>query len=273
MRNLFQLFIKYNFIILFIFLEIFCFRLIIGYNSFHRSKFFSSSNTLVGNLYTKISRITTYLSLAKENDELNQENSRLRSLLYKTNHKLIDSICIIRDSSLNAKYLFSPSLVINNSVNRQLNYLTLDKGSEDGIEPGMGIISKKGVIGIIKNVSNNYSTAYSLLNNRIKISAKLKKNNYFGSLSWDGKSYKQTKLNEIPFHADVNIGDTVVTSGYSSTFPPNICLGVVSKIGSSSGGTFHNITIELSEDFKNVTYVNIIHNLYKKEQEKLEEKI
>jgi rod shape-determining protein MreC len=163
------------------------------------------------------------------------------------------------------KYAYISARIISNSVNQQQNYLTLDKGSEDGIRPDMGIISAGGVAGIITNVSPSYSTGLSLLNTRWNVSAKLSKNNYFGSLVWDGKNYREALLNEIPFHVDVAVGDTIVTSGFSSFFPEGITLGTVESFAKPGGDSFYTIRVKLSVDFKSLSYVEVIENNKKAE--------
>jgi len=167
-------------------------------------------------------------------------------------------------------YFYTSAKVINQTVNKQHNFLTLNKGSNVGIRPEMGVISADGVIGIVVNVSKKFSTVISLLNLDFRVSAKLAKNNYFGSLHWDGKDYRKVKLDEIPYHIDVNRGDTVITSGYSSIFPEGIVIGTVSN-SEVKGGNFYEIEVDLSVDFKSLAFVDVISNLHREEQKVLEE--
>lgn len=151
-----------------------------------------------------------------------------------------------------------------------MNYITLNKGSLQGIKPEMAVVTSQGVVGVVKSVSQNFSTAISLLNSRLKISAKIKKNNYFGSVSWDGMNYREARLFEIPIHVSIQPGDTIVTSGFSSIFPEGLMLGTIQEIEPSSGGNFHEVTILLSNDFKALSYVKIIGDLMKSERVELE---
>jgi rod shape-determining protein MreC len=159
--------------------------------------------------------------------------------------------------------------VINNSVNKQKNYFTLDKGKLHGLKVDMAVTSGTGVAGLIVGCSENFSVAISLLNLDFRLSARIKSNGYFGSLSWDGRNYRHAVLNEIPQHITVNKGDTIETTSYSAVFPEGILVGTVSDL-KKSGSDFYKITIELSTDFKKLQYVNVIGNMKRNEQLELE---
>jgi rod shape-determining protein MreC len=210
-----------------------------------------------------------YLSLTRVNEELAKENVRLHNLQVKSYKVAVDSSFLFVDSLYQQQYIYRWAKVINNSVNKQLNYITLNKGSLQGIEPEMAVVTNAGIIGKILSVSRNYSTVISLLNKRLKVSAKVKKNNHFGPLSWDGKDYRKVKLYDIPSHVDVAVGDTIVTSGYS-VFPEGKLIGTVSTVESKSGGNFHDISVDLSIDFKQISYAEVIGDLLKKERLELE---
>jgi rod shape-determining protein MreC len=167
-------------------------------------------------------------------------------------------------------YIFTSAKVISNSVNKQLNYITLNKGSRHGIKPDMGIIDASGIVGVITDVSPNYSTGLSMLNRRLSVPAKITKNNYFGSLVWDGENYNSADLREIPFHIIVNVGDTVVTSGYSNVFPEGIMIGTIKKFDVESGTNFYNIKVELSTNFKTLKYVEVVQNTKRSELKNIE---
>ena len=137
------------------------------------------------------------------------------------------------------------------------------------MKPGMAVVSSDGVVGVIFNVSRHYATVISLLNTRLNISAKFKKNDYFGALQWDGKSYQKAILNEIPHHVEINVGDSIITSGYSTIFPEGIQIGTVQDFV-VKGGNFYEISVILSTDFKKLRFVNVISNLKKKDQLDLE---
>jgi len=162
--------------------------------------------------------------------------------------------------SINVRYRFIPAEVINNSINRQNNFITLNKGKKDGIRPEMGIVGPTGIVGIITHVSGHYSSGATVLNRRWRVSAKLKNSNYFGSLVWDGLSYQTAQLNEIPFHVELAAGDTIVTSGYSTVFPEGIMIGQIKKVDIGSGDNFYAIDVSLSTNFMTLTYVEVVED-------------
>ena len=273
MRNLIRILIKYHFFILFVIIEIFSLFLLINYNDYQRKSFLQSSNVLIGNIYKSHSAITGYLALKEENKRLAFENSFFRTKLISSYRNLSTLNKTVKDTIYKQQYIFTSAKVINNSVNRQNNYLTLDKGSINGIKPEMAVLSSNGIVGIVKCVSKNFSTVISLLNSKLKISVKLKKSNEVGSLAWDGWDYTRAKLNEIPFHVKLKPGDTIITSGYSAMFPEGIFVGTVLKSNIPVGSNFYDITMKLSTNFNNISYVYIVTNLYKDEQKNIEKEL
>ena len=265
MRSLLRFLTKIYFFLFFILLEVFCLILIVNFNNYQKIVFTNSTNNFIGNIYKKSSTIYSIFNLKEVNTYLSEENTRLRNRLEKIQaSSKTDSI--YTDS---AGYIFINSKVISNSVNHSNNYITLDKGKKDGIKTGMGIISSKGIVGIITNVSEHFSLGPTILNKKWKVSARIKKNNYFGSLSWDGKDYRYAILNEIPIHVKLNIGDTIVTSSYSSVFPEGYLIGQIESFNHKQGDNFYKIKIRLSTNFMTLRHVNIIKNFYYNELENL----
>jgi len=170
-------------------------------------------------------------------------------------------------------FRFTPARVINNSVNKQQNYITLNKGRKDGIKPDQGILSPQGIVGVVTSVSESYSTGLSLLNPRWSVSAKLQKSGFYGSLSWNGEDYQLLDLLEIPFHVKLAVGDTVVTSGHSSIFPEGLLIGVVEEYAQPEGENYYDIKVRLATNFKSIRYVEVIENLKKDELVNLENSI
>jgi rod shape-determining protein MreC len=210
-----------------------------------------------------------YFGLTEVNRELSEENAFLRSELaeiYLKPDSAIAQKLVIQESIYN----FISAKVINNSVNRQYNYITLNKGRKDGIRPDMGIINSDGVVGLITNVSESFSVGFSLLNKRWGVSAKHKKSGTFGPISWDGSDFKYANLNGIPFHVNLAVGDTIVTSSYSSVFPEGLLIGTISEFEKPSGENYYNIKIQLAANFKALSFVGVIDNLKKEEIETLE---
>ena len=224
---------------------------------------------MTGFYHSKIFSITEYLNLRETNERLALENSRLKNILEKAYRS--DEIFFYKqvDADTKQQYYMTSAKIINNSVNKKHNFLTLNKGIEQGVRPGMAVISSEGVVGIIFGASNKFSTVISLLNTNLKISTKIKKNDYFGSLAWDGNDYRHAILSGIPYHVNIGKGDTIVTSGHSSIFPENILIGVIEDY-STEGGNFYEINVRLSTNFKRIRYIDVISNLSKEEQLDLE---
>jgi rod shape-determining protein MreC len=261
MRNLLELINKHNHLILFILLEIFALFLIFQNSQFHKAAFLNSTNTISANSFNLVSNIREYFSLKKSNELLLFENAKLKSLISYQNKNNLKSLDPFQHIS---------ATIINNSVAKSNNYLTLDKGRLDGIKKGMGVVSSRGVIGIIKETSKHFSTVLSILHSQSKISVSIKKNNHFGSLQWDGKSYKNARIYDIPSHVNLKIGDTITTSGFSYIFPSNIDVGIICQIETENDDKFHKIKITFLEDLKQLKYVNVCESLYKNEKINLE---
>ena len=258
MRSLLRLLIKNYPFLLFLLLEVISVVFIVNYNSFQRASFLNSSNAVSASIYSWYSGVVQYFRLAKVNSDLTAENADLRNKIDQLEISHMDSVSPVFNNDSTFHYI--AARVINNSVNKQQNYITLNKGRKDGVKPDQGIISSKGVIGIITNVSESYSMGLTILNPRWSVSAKLKKSGYYGSLAWNGLDYKRVVLNEIPFHVQLAQGDTVVTSGYSSVFPEGILIGTVETLSRPEGENYYQIQVLLSADFKSVTHVEIIEN-------------
>jgi rod shape-determining protein MreC len=271
MSNFIQFLIRHHFGFLFIILEIIAFILIVSYNQDQRAIYLSSSSQFSGGIYSSINNIEQYFSLNKVNKELADENAFLRSQMPDSYTQAKDYFTLVGDSTTDKHYKYRSCRVVNNTIRKHFNYITLNKGKKDGIKTDMGILSNRGVIGIVIKCNDHYSTALSILNPRLKVSAKLKDTGFFGSISWNNKSPHYVILDEIPEHAEVKLGEQVVTSGYSSTFPEGILIGTVDEILHPEGESFFKIKVKLSVDFANIGYVEVVENVFQKEQLKLEE--
>jgi len=243
--------------------------LVLRYNPFQRESFASSINDISGFVYEKYKGVTTYFNLKDENSILLNENANQKSnILKKSGYTFTDTnrTETIREK----KYQLISSRIINLTVNRRNNYFILDKGRKDGVEKDMGVIGSEGIAGIIISVSQNYSSAISILNTRTGISAKISENGYLGIVVWDGIDYKKCTLKEIPDFVELNIGDSVLTSGYSSIFPENELIGIVNNFKIIEGSGFQDVELMLSTNFKKLYYVYIIKNNDKDEIKDLE---
>ena len=269
MRSLLNFLLRIHFLLLFILIEVFSFSLLVNNNNFHKARFVNFTRQFAGKFYDKTTKLKEYLSLVEENERLAKENNRLLNIIestYKSDDFFFRSI---NDTILNQRYKYTSARVINNSINKKHNFLTLDKGRQQGLKPEMAVVSNGSIVGVVKGVSNNYATVISLLNLDLRISAKVKKNGYFGSLNWKGSDYQSAILNEIPLHANILVGDTIVTSGYSSIFPEGVLIGFIKDFEDKSG-SFYEIEVELSTEFKSLDNVNVIGNLLQTEILELE---
>lgn len=269
MRNLIGYIIKYHFFLLFILLEFLCFLILIQNNTFQKSRFINFTNTISGSISAQTNKISNFLNLAEINQQLITENNLLYNELEKYRNILDTSKYLKIDTTITNQYKYIHAKVVNNSTNKRHNFLTLNKGSKHGIEPEMGVITKLGVIGVVNRVSKNFSTVISILNPTLKISAKIKKNNYYGPLSWEGNKVNQCVLNEIPQHAEIEIGDTIITSGYSEIFPEGILIGFIEEYRLKDGN-FYEIKVKLALDMRKITNVNVINNKLREEKIQLE---
>lgn len=272
MRNLLLLIWKNYFFFLFLLLESLCIYLVVQNNYYQRASFVNSSNALAATILSTESNIESYFYLRTENDHLAQENAELRSKILDSYSIIINDLHRVNDTLLKQKYTFTSANVVNNSTNHRNNYLTLNKGSEQGVKNNMAVITSTGVVGQVKDVSANFCTVMSLLHSKTTISAALKKDGSYGPLTWDGTDYAYATLSDIPTHVKIVAGDTVVTSAYSLTFPQNILIGTVESYLRESGKYFYTVRVKLATDFKKLNHVYIVNNMIKAEQQQLEEK-
>jgi rod shape-determining protein MreC len=269
-RNLIKFIIRFHFFLLFLLLEIISLTLAINNSSHHNKKFFSSANFISAGLFSGIDAVGQYLNLRTVNKTLAIENRVLRNNLATSYIHNYEFKRTVRDSLYSQQYKYIDAKVVNNSINKQQNYITLNKGSKQGVGKDMAVISSTGVVGIVYDVTPNFSTVISLLNVNYKISAKLKNEAYFGSLYWDAIDYRYCILSEIPYHVDIDIGDTVVTNSFSNIYPEGVLIGTIKEYNKTKHDNFYNIKVELSTDFQSVEYVYVIKDLLKEERLTLE---
>ena len=264
MHNLFAFLSRHHVFFVFILLEIIAIGMIIQSHYYQASRFASSSNAWSGQLLENFRSSTDYLALRKINDLLAEENAHLKNRNLNSEYKI--------DSHEKGQYQYLSAKVIKNSYNKRNNYITLNKGSLHGIENGMGVCVNEGIIGIIRDVTEHYSTVMTVLNKKTVISTRFAKSNHFGELLWDGKSYDFAQLHSIEKYVDVSVGDSLVTNSYSSIFPEGILIGTVNRFEREASANFYSIEVDLSVDFSNIDYVYVIKDLLKKERIELESK-
>jgi rod shape-determining protein MreC len=270
MRNLLIFITKYNAFFLFVIFEILSLVIYIKYNAFQKATFITSSNKITGSLYSKVSDFDNYLTLKGINDSLANENARLRNLVKSSFY--IDTVAKhnVTDTTYKQQYEYIVAKVINNSVNRSNNYITLNRGSKQGVAKGMGVICDLGIVGKVVYVSDHFAVVQSLLHKDSQFSAMLAKNKEIGTIEWNEElDPRKGLLKDVSNNAQPRVGELVVTSGYS-LFPAGIPIGKVSSLHTKGGGFSLNLEVKLAVDFGKLQYVNVVNNKFALEQAGLE---
>jgi rod shape-determining protein MreC len=271
MRNFLNLLYRYHNILLFLFLEGLALFLIIQNNSFQRSKYIEFSTNFSGGIFKQVSSLKQYFSLNKTNFDLAQENIELRNRLALVRKQAKENRETVIDTIYKQRYVYFSAQVVNNSVNKLYNYITLNKGSKDGVKLDMAVITHKGIVGFVNGVSDNFSTVIPVINRDFRVAGKFKSNGFWGSVAWQGFNPEVCDFNEVPHHVNVQKGDTIITVG-SSSFPEGIPIGTVKEL-EFKGGNFYSIKIKLANDFRAINYVILVDDLMKKEQRSLEKQL
>lgn len=246
---------------LFLGLQAVCLLLLVNEKSFHRSKWNQATATISARTIETRSQIDNYLSLREQNEVLQRENARLRSLTQ--NMFVLDAPVYfpLSNDQLEHRFRMFPAQAINRSYLKTNNALLIDKGTRHGVYPGMAVTGPDGVVGIVKNVYQRYATALTLIHSNVRLSVTLKRNDYFGTLTWDGRDYRFAQITDLPSHATIDVGDTIVTDSQSSIFPPGITVGVVDGLEYNTVGDFIHAQVQLSTDFSSVRAVYLVEDL------------
>ena len=254
-------------------LEIFCIWLIVRHNDYQRSSFTKTAAGVVGSINQTTGNISEYFSLRRVNEELAEENARLRSLLLAggalPTDSISDQVTFETDSTDSLTFELITAEVIRNDIRNTNNFFMVNKGSKDGLEPGMGVINTFGVVGKIRHVSKNFAEGISLLNTRNPISAKHKITGRMGTVSWEGVNPQRARVLYLTPDIEIRKGDTIVTSGYNPIFPKEIMIGTVLSSEPDKNNTYLNVIIELSVDYGSLSYVYVIKNNDQPEQDSL----
>lgn len=267
MQRLFLFLYQYRAFFLFVLLEVLSTWCIIANNPYQGAAFFNSSNYMAASILDTRRDISDYFGLKDVNKELARENAWLRKRLLM----IEDSIPDHPDSTFDARFTYQPARVINNSVHRATNFITIDKGTEDGIVHDMAVINSNGIVGKVKAVSRHYATITSLLHPDLYVSSIIQGSGNLCSVKWGGKNPTKANLLYVPRHLKVKKGDTVITSGYNAIFPPGIPIGVICDVNIEKDATFYNIQIDLATNFSQLAYVYVIKDHAKQEIDSLEE--
>lgn len=264
MQNLLLLFARFGSHITFIFFTVICFLLIINYNQTQESIFINSSNYYANKLDARTSKWQSYLSLQEVNDSLTKHNSILMEKFINIQSPTPSH----SDTSL--QYEIIPSKVIRGTFHLRNNHMTLDAGSKLGVKKDMGVISERGILGIVREVSSNYAHVISVLNSQTRISCTVKPYAYPGNLIWKDLNTNFMHLESIPKHVNISVGDTIATNGYSTIFPSDIMVGTIQSFKVEKGSSNYSIKVKLINDIPNAKVAYIIQNNFAEEQKALE---
>ena len=259
MQQIFNFVIRNKTFLLFLLLFGIALSLTIQSHTYHRSKFINSANSITGGVYGTFNSIDQYFDLKEQNSILVEENKKLREGFF--NLKNVENTETQNLDLSNKRFKIISAEVYRNSFNLPNNYLLINKGQRDSIKQDFGVITSKGIVGIIDNTSNKYSTVLSILSKKSRINAQLKSSNHIGSLTWNNKSPYLAELIDVSKFAKVNVGDTILTGGKSSIFPKGIGIGTIESFEIDSGGDTYIIQVKLFNDMTTLQHVYIINNL------------
>lgn len=263
MNNLLNFFVKHSAWLVFMVYVILSLVLLFRDNPYQQSVYFTSANAVSATTYEALSTVTSYFHLKDINDDLQERNALLEMELVRLRSQVKDLQVMVPDSLREPwpqHFDFVMARVISNSISQPHNYITINRGSKQGVKPQMGVVDQNGVVGVVNVVGPNASRVISLLNTDMKLSCKLKNNDYFGSLVWDGRSPEYAVLGDLPKHMTYNKGDTVITSGYSALFPEGLIVGVVVGRDKGEEASFASLRVKLTTNFSQLSAVRVITN-------------
>lgn len=257
MQNLWKILLRYSNFLVFILLEVAAFLLVVYNSAAPRSSLLSTANQIVAWQYEQCSEVEGYFRLRSLNEQLAAENASLRSQLAIAKQQ--------------PEIQFQPAKVVQMTTDRQHNYLTINRGEKDGVQKGQGVRSEDGVVGIVYTVGKRYSVVIPIIHTQMNLSCRFLKNDYIGTLQWDGKDDRFAQLIDVASHMVVNTGDTIVTSGLSPVFPEGMPVGIVEKSTLNEGDSYYTIHVRLHTNFRRLKYVSVIQNSTQTELEELED--
>jgi len=276
MRNIFLFIRRYFNFLSFLALQALALSFLFRYNKFHEAAFAGVANEITGRVNEQYNTVDYYFKLKKANENLVKENVALRELLRSnyqspdTSQKLI--VDSIRVDSLKPfqRYVYREAKVVGSFITTQTNFITIHRGSSQGVRPDMAVIGPNGVVGRVVNTSANYSTVMTMISRQFKVDGKLKNSGERGSIGWDGQNPRIVQMRNIPKSVKIQKGDSVLTSELSSIFPPNILIGTVDSVMNDPSTNFYNLRLKTGTNFSTVQFVYIVQNTQLEEQQKLE---
>lgn len=275
MQSLLKFILRYGNFLLFILLEVAAFLLVVWSNAYPRSSALSTANRLVAWQYETVSEVTGYFGLKGVNERLAAENAALRSQIENNGqvtgcsgacmpiNRCVPACYLAQDSAasmMREQVVYHEGKVVQMTMNGMRNYLTINRGEEDGVYEGMGVRNEEGAVGIVATVGKHYSVVLPLINIETRLSCRFLKNDYIGTLQWDGLDTRFADLADVATHLEVNIGDTIVTSGLSTSFPAGVPVGVVEECRLEEGASYYTVRVRLATDFRRLRHIEVIDN-------------
>ncbi len=270
MRDLFRFLHRIRSTLIFLVLLVISLVLLYNGNAHHRAQAISSSNSVVGTIYTWRKEITDYTGLKEVNRKLAEENAMWRNRHISTYSTVESRFVRIQDTIRLQQYTVIPAKVVNSTWHKPKNYLTLDKGSKAGLHGDMGVIGTEGIVGVVSDVNDGFASVISVLSPDIKTSVQLRRTGHFGLLYWDTNDPRTASVIDIAKHARVAVGDTVETRGGDGIFPAGIPVGLVEEVVDAPGSNYHGITIRLTEDMTRSGFVYVVEDLRRAERDTLQ---
>ena len=273
MRSLLEFFLRHKHWFVFLLLEAVSLLGLFSYDGYQKSVYFTTANGIVGNFYSAVSSVTSYLNLTSANRELEADNERMRQEIIRLKEQLrVAKADSVVNHGLSRHYTVVSAQVVNATLHRSNNLITINRGTRDGIQPEMGVVCSRGVVGVVCLCSANYSIVLPLINTTSKISCRLRHSEHFGTLEWKRGRPDITYATGIPRHAKVRMGEVVETNGYSDIFPPGIPIGYVKRVEDSADGMSYLLRVGIFANFENLREVSVITDYTQPERKMLEEK-
>ncbi|MDB5226023.1 MAG: mreC [Bacteroidota bacterium] len=268
MRSIYYLLSRFYVLILFVLLEIFALSLIFKSHKYQEVRLLNASNTFTGTVLGYINGSITFIHLGTTNKALVEENTLLKKMILYQDKYPVDTTLPKRSALYRFDYI--PAKIVNNTISRSINYITLNKGSKDGIQKGLGVVSSNGVVGIITNVSENFSLAMSVISVKSLISVRHKNTSALGNLRWNGDDAFTLQVDGFSKTLPIKKNDTIVTAGFSSIFPPDILVAIVKNLKADESTSFYDVNVRLTNNINRLSYVYIVKNDKKKELDSLQ---
>lgn len=268
MRSIYYLLTRFYVLILFVLLEAFALTTIYKSHKYQEVKFLNTTNKFTGTVLGYVNSINSFVHLGTNNKALVDENTRLRKLIEYQNQYPSDSALPKYSASYHFDYIAAK--IVNNTISKSINYITIDKGSKDGIVKGLGVVSSNGVVGIVTNVSENFSLVMSVISVKTLIGVRHKNTNALGNLRWNGESPFLLQVDGFSKTLPIKKNDTILTAGFSSIFPPNVIVATVKKLEPDQSTSFYIMDVELTNNINSLSYVYVVKNDKKRELDSLQ---